>query len=60
MRSIVMLTPARLLVAALLAFMGLASVAAAQDYPNKPIRLIVPFGPGTGPDVLARVVSRYS
>jgi tripartite-type tricarboxylate transporter receptor subunit TctC len=49
---------ARLLAAALLAFVGFASAASAQDYPNKPIRVIVPFGPGTGPDVLARVVSR--
>jgi tripartite-type tricarboxylate transporter receptor subunit TctC len=49
---------ARLLVAALLGVVGFGSFAAAQDYPNKPIRVIVPFGPGTGPDVLARVVSR--
>ncbi|RZL94269.1 MAG: tripartite tricarboxylate transporter substrate binding protein [Variovorax sp.] len=30
----------------------------AQDYPNKPIRLIVPFPPGGGNDVIARVVSQ--
>jgi tripartite-type tricarboxylate transporter receptor subunit TctC len=31
---------------------------AQQDYPNRPIRVIVPFAPGTGPDALARIVSR--
>lgn len=30
--------------------------AAAQDYPNKPIKIIVPFGPGTATDTVARVV----
>lgn len=29
---------------------------AAQDYPNKPIKIIVPFGPGTATDTVARVV----
>jgi len=53
-----MQTLARLLVAALLPVVGFTSFASAQDYPNKPIRVVVPFGPGTGPDVLARVVSR--
>jgi len=45
------------LLAALLgtALLGCAT-ARAQDYPNHPIRLIVPFAPGSTPDVFARIV----
>jgi tripartite-type tricarboxylate transporter receptor subunit TctC len=34
------------------------SPAVASDFPTKPIRLVVPFGPGTGSDVLARIVAQ--
>jgi len=37
-----------------LALVCVTSLSAAQDYPNKPIRLIVPFPPGGGTDQLAR------
>ncbi|MGE4335627.1 MAG: Bug family tripartite tricarboxylate transporter substrate binding protein [Pigmentiphaga sp.] len=39
------------------ALLALPMLAAAQNYPNKPIRLVVPWPPGTPPDVLGRVVS---
>jgi tripartite-type tricarboxylate transporter receptor subunit TctC len=45
---------ARTLLAAALA---LCLAAHAQDYPSKPVKIIVPTPPGGGPDVLARVVA---
>jgi tripartite-type tricarboxylate transporter receptor subunit TctC len=37
------------------ALLALTAVAAAQDYPTKPIRLIIPFPPGGSNDVVGRV-----
>jgi len=42
-------------IAALAAAMLFAAPAAAQDFPNKPIRIIVPFGPGGGGDIVGRI-----
>jgi len=38
------------------ALLGLIAAAQAQDYPTRPIRVIVGFGAGSGADVTARVV----
>ena len=46
----------RLLVTAAFVIAFTASVAA-QDYPTKPIRMIIPFPPGGGSDVTGRVVA---
>ena len=44
--------------AALLVLAFAAPLAAAQEYPNKPIKLITPYPPGGPTDVLARAVSQ--
>ena len=40
-----------------LAWLAAASSAAAQTYPMKPIRMVLPFPPGGGLDVLVRMIS---
>jgi tripartite-type tricarboxylate transporter receptor subunit TctC len=36
-----------------------AGTAAASEFPDRPIKLIVPFGPGGPPDVAARIIGAY-
>ena len=44
------------LVAVCATFISVA--ASAQSYPNKPITIVVPFGPGSGTDVITRIVAQ--
>ncbi|HET7825169.1 MAG TPA: tripartite tricarboxylate transporter substrate binding protein [Anaeromyxobacter sp.] len=48
------------LFAAALAALGLASGAAAADYPAKPIQLVVPYSAGGSTDLLARAVAQVA
>jgi len=52
----------RTLAAAALAALSIAALpatASAQKYPDKPVRLIVPFPPGGGTDLTARIAAEY-
>lgn len=49
----------KLVTAALTALLYLpASVAVAQPYPSKPIKFVIPFGPGSASDSLARIAGQ--
>ena len=39
-----------------LLFLVCIGTAAAQDYPSRPIHILVPYTPGTGADILSRVL----
>ena len=42
---------------ALLAACPAAYAAGAEDYPNRPVRMIVGFPPGGGTDIMARIIA---
>ena len=44
-------------IAVLLLILAVTATAAAQDWPAKTVRIVVPFGPGSTPDIVARLVA---
>ncbi len=46
------------LAGSLLAALAFAAPAQAQDFPSKPVKLIVPYAPGGGTDIVARIVAQ--
>jgi tripartite-type tricarboxylate transporter receptor subunit TctC len=48
---------ALMVIAAVMAF--LVSPASAQNYPTNPISMIIPFSPGGGADIAARLIANY-
>jgi tripartite-type tricarboxylate transporter receptor subunit TctC len=53
-----MLTRRGLLALSAAALLGGTHEAAAQEWPQRPIRVIVPFGPGGGADIIGRIVAQ--
>jgi tripartite-type tricarboxylate transporter receptor subunit TctC len=49
--------PASLSILCAALFLALTALSDAQDYPTKPIRMIIPFPPGGGSDVTGRVIA---
>src|SRR5215510_11159797 len=48
---------AKRLITALFLSLGLGAAVAAQDWPTKTVRVVVLFGPGSTPDIVARLVA---
>ena len=57
MQSVRRVTLVLLSVSALLAAATLPGISSAQDYPAKPIKLIIPYPPGGATDVIGRIVA---
>jgi tripartite-type tricarboxylate transporter receptor subunit TctC len=47
------------LAAAVIGLLTVQTTAVAEDFPNRAISIVVPFGPGTGNDIIARQVGQH-
>lgn len=53
-----MISAAKLAGSIALALIVCANTAVAQDYPSRPLRAIVPLGPGSGADIIGRILMK--
>ena len=53
-----MLTRRTMLAASTAALLAGTREAPAQEWPQRPIRIVVPFGPGGGADIIGRIVAQ--
>jgi tripartite-type tricarboxylate transporter receptor subunit TctC len=53
------MNPLARVVAATLAAIAIAAPVAAQEFPSKPIRFIVPLTPGSGADIAGRLIGKH-
>ena len=53
-----MLTRRRLIATSAAVVLGGARAARAEDWPQRSLRIIVPFGPGGGADIIGRIVGQ--
>ncbi|WYJ38127.1 tripartite tricarboxylate transporter substrate-binding protein [Bradyrhizobium sp. 2S1] len=53
-----MLRRISLIAGACLAWLATADVVRAQDFPSRPIRIVIPYAPGSVADVFARIVAQ--
>ena len=47
-----------IIIGAWLALVAVPSAAPAQDFPNRPIRIVIPYSPGSVADVFARIIAQ--
>jgi tripartite-type tricarboxylate transporter receptor subunit TctC len=55
--SLLVLSRAASALALIAACAGVAAQPAAADWPKGPVRIVVPYGPGSTPDIIARIVA---